>query len=316
MNVEIPAGARVWRLTHRTEYTYDDDVVASYGRAHLIPRHGEGQHRVSSHVEVSPDTADVREHTDFFGNRSLYFAVRIPHRALTVTAQSVVAVERGGPDRDALRSSRAREVRDRLANRGDLTDDLVSARSFVLPSPRVARSEAVTEFAQDLIRPGRSLDEVVVDLLDRINEGFTYVSGATTVKTTVGEVLARREGVCQDFAHLAVAALRSTGLAARYVSGYLETRPPPGKPRLVGADASHAWASVYAPRLGWFDFDPTNHKFVDDSYVVTAIGRDYGDVPPLRGVIYTESTENTLRVSVDMAPEEEFAGEATEPAPP
>jgi transglutaminase-like putative cysteine protease len=166
----------------------------------------------------------------------------------------------------------------------------------------IGRADQVAEFAHDLLRPARSLDEVVVDLLDRIRHGFAYVSGATTVTTTLPEVLAAREGVCQDFAHLAVASLRAVGLAARYVSGYLETRPPPGQPRLIGADASHAWASVFAPGLGWVDFDPTNHKFVDDSYVVVAIGRDYSDVPPLKGVIFSESTENTLQVSVDMAP--------------
>lgn len=298
--IELPATARLWNLVHRTAYVYDDDVASSYGRAHLIPRHGDGQYRLSARVEVDPDPADLREHTDYFGNRSTYFAVRTPHRTLTVTATSAVAVDRGGGHRDALRGLRARDVRDRLADRADLAPDLNAARQYVLPSPMVGRAEQVAEFAHDLMRPARSLDEIVVDLLDRIQEGFAYVTGATTVTTTLNEVLTRRQGVCQDFAHLAVAALRSIGLAARYVSGYLETRPPPGRPRLIGADASHAWASVFAPGIGWIDFDPTNHKFVDDTYVVAAIGRDYSDVPPLRGVIFTESTSNTLQVSVDM----------------
>jgi transglutaminase-like putative cysteine protease len=300
---DIPATAKVWRLTHRTEYVYDDDVDHSYGRAHLIPRHGFGQYRVAAQVEIDPDPADLREHTDYFGNRSTYFAVRTRHRELTVTATSVVAVDRGGAHRDALRDVRAREVHDRLADRTDLTADLNAARQFLLPSPMIGRADQVAEFAHDLMRPARSMDEVVADLLDRIHSGFAYVSGSTTVRTTLGEVLESRKGVCQDFAHLAVAALRSVGLAARYVSGYLETRPPPGKPRLVGADASHAWASVFAgPGVGWVDLDPTNHKFVDDSYVVTAIGRDYSDVPPLKGVIFTESKKNTMKVSVDMTP--------------
>jgi transglutaminase-like putative cysteine protease len=299
---EIPATAKVWRLIHRTEYVYDDEVFTSYGRAHLVPRHGDGQHRLTSQVEVEPAPADLREHTDFFGNRSTYFAVTTPHRELAVTASSVVAVDRGGTHRDALRDMRARDVHHRLHDRADLAADLNAARQYLLPSPMIGRAEQVAEFAHGLMRPARSLDEVVVDLLDRIHDGFSYVSGATTVRTTLAEVLASREGVCQDFAHLAVATLRSMGLAARYVSGYLETQPPPGKPRLVGADASHAWASVFAPEVGWVDLDPTNHKFVDDSYIVTAIGRDYSDVPPLKGVIYTESTENTLKVSVDMTP--------------
>ncbi|MBA3742381.1 transglutaminase family protein [Sporichthya sp.] len=299
---EIPATAKVWQLTHRTEYVYDDEVFTSYGRAHLIPRHGAGQYRLAAQVEVDPAPADLREHTDFFGNRSTYFSVRTPHRELSVTATSRVAVDRGGTHRDALRDVRARDVHERLHDRADLAADLNAARQYLLPSPMIGRAEQVAEFAQDLMRPARSLDEVVADLLDRIHDGFSYVSGSTTVRTTLAEVLASREGVCQDFAHLAVAALRSMGLAARYVSGYLETQPPPGKPRLVGADASHAWASVFAPGVGWVDLDPTNHKFVDDSYIVTAVGRDYSDVPPLKGVIYTESKKNTLKVSVDMVP--------------
>ena len=298
----VPVSAKLWRLVHRTSYVYDEAVDCSYGRGHLVPRHGEGQFRLSSLVEVDPDPGALREHADYFGNRSTYFEVHTPHRALTVTATSVGGGERGGTPRDALRNVRARETHTRLADRTELIPDLNAARQYLLPSPMVGRAEQVAEFARGLMRPGRSMDEVVVDLLDRIHTDFAYVAGATTVTTTLTEVLSRREGVCQDFAHLAVAALRSVGLAARYVSGYLETQPPPGQPRLVGADASHAWASVFAPGVGWIDFDPTNHKFVDDTYVVTAIGRDYSDVPPLQGVIFTESTSSTLTVSVDMAP--------------
>lgn len=300
-------GPRLYRLTHRTGYHYDDDVFTSYGRAHLIPRHGGGQRRLSAELDIEPAPAELTEHTDFFGNRSTYFSVRTPHRDLVVTSRCVLAIDRPEVDRDALRGLRAKSVRDLLADRTERSEELLEARPFLLPSPMIGRAPAVQEWAGDLLRAGRSLDEVLVDLLERIGE-FAYVSGATDVSTTVTEVLARREGVCQDFAHLGVAALRSVGLAARYVSGYLETRPPPGRPRLVGADASHAWVSVFAPGVGWVDLDPTNHKFVDDSYVVAAIGRDYGDVPPLRGVIFTESTESTMRVSVDMAPLEEPTG--------
>jgi transglutaminase-like putative cysteine protease len=297
----IAADARYYRLTHRTAYGYDDVVQTSFGRAHLIPRHGGGQHRIEAALEIDPTPDELTEHTDFFGNRSSFFAVRTPHRTLDVVSRCLLAVDRPAVDRDALRGLRVKDVRALLIDRSQRTEDLLEARPFVLPSPMVGRAEAVEKFAADLVRAGRSLDEVLTDLLGRIGE-FAYVSGATNVSTTVTEVLARREGVCQDFAHVAVASLRSVGLAARYVSGYLETRPPPGRPRLVGADASHAWASVFAPGVGWIDIDPTNHKFVDDSYVVAAIGRDYGDVPPLRGVIFTESLESTMDVSVDMAP--------------
>ncbi len=291
---------RRYSLTHRTRYGYDSDVLISYGRAHLIPRHGEGQHRLEYAVDTEPAAAEYAEHTDFFGNRSTYFVVREPHRELTVTSRSLLDVHRG-VDREALRDLRARTVRERLADRADTDPEVLAARPFLLPSPMIGRAAEVADFAADLLRPARSLDEVLADLLERIAE-FAYVPGVTTVSTSPVEILARRQGVCQDFAHLGVAALRAVGLAARYVSGYLETSPPPGRPRLVGADASHAWVSVWAPGLGWVDLDPTNHRFVDDSYVVAAVGRDYGDVPPLRGVIFTESTQSTLEVSVDMAP--------------
>lgn len=291
---------RRYALTHRTRYGYDSDVLVSYGRAHLIPRHGEGQHRLEYAVDTEPAATDYAEHTDFFGNRSTYFVVREPHRELTVTSRSLLDVHRR-VDRDALRDVRARSVRERLADGADLDPDVLAARPFLLPSPMIGRTPEVAEFATDLLRPARSLDEVLVDLLERI-AGFAYVPGVTTVSTSPVEILARRQGVCQDFAHLGVAALRAVGLAARYVSGYLETRPPPGRPRLTGADASHAWVSVWAPGVGWVDLDPTNAQFIDDSYVVAAVGRDYGDVPPVRGVIFTESTQSTLEVSVDLAP--------------
>lgn len=304
----VRAEARHYRLTHRTEYSYDDDVLTSYGRAHLIPRHGNGQRRLEAHLEIDPEPAELSEHTDFFGNRSTYFSVRSPHRDLVVTSRCLLAVDRPDPDLEALRALPAASIRELLADRSQRDEDLLEARPFVLPSPMIARAPAVDEFARGLAGAGRSLHDVLIDVLDRIAE-FDYVTGSTNVSTTVTEVLAAREGVCQDFAHLGVAALRSLGLAARYVSGYLETRPPPGRPRLIGADASHAWVSVFAPGLGWVDLDPTNHKFVDNSYVVAAIGRDYGDVPPLRGVIFTESTESTMTVSVDMAPVDEHGRE-------
>lgn len=295
---------RRYALTHRTEYAYDRDVDASYGRAHLVPRSDCGQRRLSAEVLVDPDPDELREHTDFFGNRSTYFAVRRPHRRLVVTARSQVAVDRAPPEPDAFTSLGWEYIRDRLDEPAEEEVDL-DARTFRLASPLIPRGAAGG--LTTCLRPGTSLGEAIDALLTRIAEDFTYVTGATTVHTPIAEVLARREGVCQDFAHLAVGALRYAGLSARYVSGYLETAPPPGRPRLIGSDASHAWASVFAPSLGWIDFDPTNRKFVDDGYVVAAIGRDYGDVPPLKGVIFTESLDSTMSVSVDMAPTGERA---------
>lgn len=308
-----PAGptstGRVYELVHCTSYDYDEEVTASFGRAHLIPRHGEGQHRLDGRVVVDPTPSDLREHTDFFGNRSVYFEVKTPHTELTVTGRSLVSVHREPPDPDALDIGWTR-VRDRVTDGPDA--ELLDVRPYLLPSPLVGPSSTVSDYTADILRTGRSIGEVLTQLVARIHDEFEYTPGATTVTTTLCELLERREGVCQDFAHLAVAVLRCAGLPARYVSGYLETRPPPGRPRLAGADASHAWASVFVPDLGWVDLDPTNRGLADERYVVAAIGRDYSDVPPLRGVIFTDATTSTMRVAVDM-----IAVEATEhPDPP
>jgi transglutaminase-like putative cysteine protease len=249
-------------------------------------------------VSIEPAPHDYRERTDFFGNRVAYFAVLEPHTQLTVTAESMVDVSRSGSlplpvDQpwDA--------IRDRL-NLDPADDAVFEARDFVLASPKVGLSPAVYNYAAESFPLGRSLTEALTDLTSRIYSDFTYEPGSTSVRTTLDELLEIRKGVCQDFAHLAVGCLRSVGLAARYVSGYLETKPPPGQPRLVGADVSHAWASAFVPDAGWVDIDPTNDRIVSDRYVTTACGRDYGDVSPLKGVIYTKSTKNQLHVSVDV----------------
>ena len=157
-------------------------------------------------------------------------------------------------------------------------------------------------YAAPSFEPGRPLIEVLRDLTSRIYNDFTYRSGSTTVSTQVSQVLAAREGVCQDFARLAIACLRANGLAASYVSGYLATDPPPGKERMVGIDATHAWASVWTPQNQWLGLDPTNDQMVDERYIIVGLGRDYADVPPLRGIIYTDSESSTIEVAVDVAP--------------
>ncbi len=285
---------RTYRIRHRTSYTYDDEVTGSYGRAYLLPRDRPGQRCREARLAVTPAADELREHVDFFGNRSTYFAVSTPHRRLDVLAESVVVVE----DRPAATGDPAWEdVRDGL--RGATTALLLDARTFVLPSPRLPVHPAVAAYAVPSFPPGRSVGEAAADLSARIHRDFRYVTGSSSVGSTVPELLERGKGVCQDFAHLAVAALRSVGLAARYVSGYLETTPPPGQERLVGADASHAWVSVCTGG-GWLDLDPTNDRAVDASYVELAHGRDYADVPPLKGVIFSDATESVLDVAVDM----------------
>ena len=282
-------------VTHRTEYGYEDVVTGSYGLAYLLPRQVPGRQRVDATVVIEPTPIDQREHVDVYGNRALYFSVLREHDRLVVTATSRVEVAPlpflpDGPPwervRDALNDDAGAEVAD--------------AGEFRLDSPLVAMSEAVAAYARLSFPPGRPVVTGAIDLMHRIHAEFGYEPGTTSVSTGLDEVLTLRSGVCQDFAHLFVGCLRSLGLAARYVSGYLETLPPPGQPKLQGADASHAWGGVFVPGHGWVDLDPTNDLIVDDRFVVTAWGRDYRDVPPLSGVIFTESAKSTLDVAVDV----------------
>ena len=286
-----------YRVVHRTEYRYSSEVSSSYGELYLLPRDGPEQVCHSSHVQIEPAPHDYRERIDFYGNRTAYFAVLDPHTKLTVTAESTVDVNR--PSSLPLPVDQPWEtIRDRL--RTDPGDDAFDAREFLLDSPKVVVSPAVAAYAAESFTAGRSLTDALTELSSRIHTDFAYKPGSTSVRTTLTELLELRKGVCQDFAHLTVGCLRSVGLAGRYVSGYLETVPPPGKARLVGADVSHAWASVFVSDVGWVDVDPTNDRFVSDRYVTTACGRDYGDVSPLKGVIYTRSKMNKLHVSVDV----------------
>jgi transglutaminase-like putative cysteine protease len=306
---------RLYSVRHRTEYAYDDEVTASYGRAYLTPRDAPGQWTRHAHLEVTPEPDLVTESEDFFGNPTAYVEVHTPHRRLVVTATSEVAVDRPAPDLTAIDGWTWEAARDGVADwpqdasravdgvpgaAGAQVVDPVAARGFLLPSPQISFPTVVRAYVGEVFVAGRGVGTAVRELVTRIHADFAYRPGVTTITTPLEEVLELREGVCQDFAHLTVACLRSIGLPARYVSGYLETQPPPGKPRLQGADASHAWASVLLPELGWVDIDPTNDRVVDDDYVVTAYGRDYTDVPPLKGVIFTESAKSTLKVAVDV----------------
>jgi len=283
-----------WDLVHRTTYTYPQDVTDSYGRTVLTPRDLPGQRRLAHTVDVSPTPADLVEEVDYFGNVTTYFVVTAPHRRLVVTARSQVEVTRTVP---ALADLPTTAWDDAAAGAPDLT-----VREMLLPSAQVAPDAAVRAFADGLFTPGRPLREVVTDLSHTIATTLTYQTGSTTVHTTQAELLAQGTGVCQDYAHLAIAALRAHGVPARYVSGYLETRPHPDRDKLRGADASHAWFSVWLPGYGWWDVDPTNDQTVDCRYVVLGWGRDYDDVPPLRGVVFTEGTGSTLEVAVDLVP--------------
>jgi len=289
----------LYRITHRTEYRYDEPVSANYSEAHLLPRPLPHQSILESALDVTPRPTDVAEHLDFFGNRMSYFAVDEPHTVLAVTARSVVDVRRhdalalgGGPAWDATPATPAR-----LA---PLDVEAIEARSFTLSSPLVVSSPDLRAFAEASFPEGAPLVDCARALSQRIHDEFEYKPGSTTIATGLKEVLAQRHGVCQDFAHLLVGCLRSMGLASRYVSGYLETEPPPGEEKLAGADASHAWAAVFVPGGGWLDLDPTNATVPDERYITTAWGRDYADVTPLKGVVYSSGGDQVLHVAVDV----------------
>jgi transglutaminase-like putative cysteine protease len=288
-----------YRITHRTAYTYDAEVTASYSEAHLVPRQLPHQVCLSSEIDVDPEPLDYREHDDFFDNRTSFFSIHEPHLALTVTATSLVEVTDPGGQLH-LGSSEPWEATAARVHH-DPHEQNITARQYMLDSPLVASSAALLAYAKPSFPTGRPLAEAVIDLTRRINRDFEYEPGSTTIATSLDEVLDQREGVCQDFAHLAIGCLRSVGLPARYISGYLETEPPPGKKKLVGTDASHAWLSVFVPDVGWLDLDPTNDRIPNDRYITTAWGRDYADVTPLKGVVFTGAAEHELRVSVDVS---------------
>ncbi|WP_431954999.1 transglutaminase family protein [Nocardia lijiangensis] len=295
---------RRYRVAHRTTYSYSQDVTNSYGRAYLTPREFPGQRLLTHDVHIDPIPSDRSIGTDVYGNTTCYFHVTAEHRALVVSAESTVEVDppgepTGGPALQPWESARP----------GDANGPLAVEFTLDLHPPEI--TDEITAYAAQSLTPGRPLLAAVTELTTRIHRDFTYRSGSTNVSTRVIDVFAARAGVCQDFARIGAACLRSHGLAARYVSGYLATDPPPGKERMVGADATHAWAAVWIPganqaeRAGrWIGFDPTNDQLADERYVVAAWGRDYADVPPLRGIIYTEAKESTITVSVDVVPVE------------
>ena len=297
-----------YRVTHVTTLRYAEAVPLSQHRVWLTPRDLPGRQACTDHaVQVDPPPRHYRTRTDAFGNVAGGFSLDVPHRRLTVTARSTVAVTT--PDASAARydASPAWEaVRDGVAGRWPWR----TVRPFTAVSPRVTPDDAMTAYASLSFTPGRPVLRAAAELNRRLHADLNYRPGVTAVDTPPAEAFARREGVCQDFAHVMLAMLRGLGLPARYVSGYLRNERPPSADggtvgdALVGADASHAWVGVYAgdgPGGGWVDFDPTNDKAADADHIVTAWGRDYADVTPLRGVIVGGGRQ-TVDVAVTVTP--------------
>jgi transglutaminase-like putative cysteine protease len=305
-----------YRITHTTFYHYSQPVGLCQNEARLQPRIFWRQQCHNSRFDIKPTPMDFSERIDFFGNRVAYFAIQQPHTQLIVTAISEVTIFPRQNNLDLLNQMTWEQVRSLLQEspllgqsqsqlgqsqiqNQDQTLEVLDARQYVLDSPMVIVTPELADYAQGSFLPNRALVDVVHDLMQRIYKDFTYDPAFTTIATPLSEVLSFRRGVCQDFAHLAIGCLRAYGIAARYISGYVETLPEPGKPRLVGADASHAWFSVYIPGTGWLDFDPTNNTVPLDQHITLAWGRDYADVTPLKGIAFGGG-QHTLSVSVDV----------------
>jgi transglutaminase-like putative cysteine protease len=286
-----------YQVTHATEYYYGRPVPLSHNIVHLRPRQTTLQSVLSYALELTPNPIDRAERIDFFGNTVSCFSIHEAHDRLRLVARSIVDVMTFEPP--PASELPAWEEAARLLKQ-QLDPDVLDARQFIYESPFISTSSELANYAQPSFSPGRPMLECVNELTQRICDDFTFDTDYTTVGTPVLEVLHHRHGVCQDFAHLEIGCLRSLGLAARYVSGYLVTEPPPGQPRLIGADASHAWISVFFPGFGWIDFDPTNGVIPSSGHISLAWARDYGDVSPVRGVVLG-GYRHSLRVSVDVA---------------
>jgi transglutaminase-like putative cysteine protease len=286
---------RYW-ISHRTTYRYGALMTGGHSLLHLVPRATGGQEVVSTVVRSEPEADEVATWLDAFDNLTTYLGVHHPHEMLEVaTTSEVVVRDPRVPDGPGPAWE---EVAPQLAI--DVSADGLLARVCCVGSPLVEPDPGVAAYAAPSFPPGRPVVEALADLTSRIFSEFTFDPAFSDVSTPLREVLEHRRGVCQDFAHLAIGCLRSVGLPARYVSGYIETEPPPGEPKLVGADASHAWCASYLPGWGWLDLDPTNDQVAPAHHVTVAWGRDYHDVAPVRGVVVGPAAPQELSVAVDV----------------
>ncbi len=287
-----------YRVSHKTVYEYASSVSICHNKAHLTPRSTSTQICLASKITVTPNPAVVETRLDYFGNTTTFLTVQEPHQRLIVDAQSTVSVL--ATEFYAPEETHMWEIAQNLIF-SDLSLSGLEACEFLYDSPQVELSDDLYLYAKASFPPKRPILEGLLELMARIHQDFKYMPNATTISTPLAEVLHKRRGVCQDFAHLMIGCVRSVGLPARYVSGYLLTQPPPGKEKLVGADASHAWLAVFIPNLGWVDFDPTNNSIPSDQHITLAWGRDFSEVSPIRGVALGGGSQ-TLTVSVDVNP--------------
>jgi len=290
-------GRVLYHVLHETRHEYQRSVTLSQQMLHMTPRSFRHQEVISHQIDVTPAPQEWAEHLDFFGNVCRGFTLGTPHRALVVRGSATVALLRRPDASISLDSLPWENSVARL--QGVLADQ--EPLKYLYASPHVMCSAELAHYAKPSFVAGRPLLEAAYDLTQRIYGEFKFDNEATTISTPLHEVLTGRRGVCQDFAHLMIGCLRSLGLSARYVSGYILTSPPPGQPRLIGADASHAWVSVYCSNAGWVDFDPTNRRLVQAEHITLGWGRDFSDVTPMRGTVLGGG-EQHLDVRVTVTP--------------
>lgn len=303
-----------YHIVHTTDYHYAAPVQTARHLLHLAPRACTWQHVDACTLHITPAPTTRADGEDAFGNPVHRIELAVPHEHLHVASDVTLRVQpRPWHDKAAPAASWER-IREALRYHAQpVPDDINDAQRMLFESPGVRVKRELEEYAKPSFTPRRPLLDATRDLMQRIHSEFRYDPEATEVGTSVLEVLQNKHGVCQDFAHLMIGCLRSQGLAARYVSGYLRTDPPAGQPRLVGADASHAWVAVFFPDVGWIEFDPTNDCLADESHIVLGWGRDFGDVSPVRGVIQGGG-EHTLEVGVTVTPLDDDAPSAAAPA--
>jgi transglutaminase-like putative cysteine protease len=299
----------IYRVAHKTSYDYSESVSISQHVLRLHPRSTPRQEVLDCSIEIEPKPTAISSYHDRYGNSVTYAAIEGGHQELIVHASSRVAL-RALPPVHLAASPEWEYVRGLCA--ADATAEAVEASEFIHDSPYISTRPEYADYAAESFEHGCPILEGAVGLMERIHKDFKFDASATTIATPLREVFQNRRGVCQDFAHLQIALLRSIGLPARYVSGYLETDPPPGKPRLVGADASHAWVSVFCPGTGWVDLDPTNNILPTLRHITIGWGRDYADATPIRGVILGGG-RHKLKVAVDVLREEEVPSASTSP---
>jgi transglutaminase-like putative cysteine protease len=284
-----------YTIQHTTAYSYLEPVSLCHNIARLMPRNTNEQVCRNTVIQITPQPDRINEYEDFFGNKVIYFSIEKEHWELTVQVTSEVE------KKDEHEWSTMNSSNELLNEQKKLIseDELLDVKQYSFPTPMTTWNEEILIYASRSFWPDRSLFEAAEDLMKRIYNDFEYKPGHTTIATPVSVIVKERKGVCQDFAHLAIACLRSVGLSARYVSGYIETISPEGVEKLIGSDASHAWFSLFIPGRGWVDFDPTNNCIVSDQHITIGWGRDYADIAPMEGIILS-SGSHELAVSVDV----------------